>query len=185
EVQIKNIFAYRFFSHRTKGEGFFLSTMRKTERTESLRLKSKTSIATPLKKIQERLHDWILAPATFFQFNDLIFYTPALKAKEFEFLLQNLKIMYAGTNLAALKHEKLIPDHALALSVELNKESFSTVEVAEADALKYLRKDTIQINGAPPGFTLLTFKNTPIGWVNVLSNRVNNRYPADWRIRKL
>ena len=184
EVSRGQVFAYRFFPHLTKGEGFFISVLRKTETTDSLRLKNKKSLSAPLKKIQERLQDWVLEkPKTFFQFNDLLFYTPSHKVHEFEFLLQHLKILYAGTNLATLKHDKLIPEHALALAVEFNKENFCMVQLDESESLKYLRKDVMQLEGAPVGYTLLTHHNTPIGWANVLSNRVNNMYPSEWRIR--
>lgn len=185
EVAGNKIFAYRFFPHQAKGEGFFISVMRKTEPTFVTTLKSKKKLAAPVKVIKEKLQGWISTndPVTFYQFNDLLFYTPDYKATEIEFLLQHLKIMYAGTNLATVKHEKLIPDHALALSVELNREVFAKREIGEEDALKYLRKDVIRLEGTAIGFTLLTHQNLPIGWVNVLSNRVNNMYPSDWRIR--
>jgi 16S rRNA C967 or C1407 C5-methylase (RsmB/RsmF family)/NOL1/NOP2/fmu family ribosome biogenesis protein len=185
EVEENGMFAYRFFPHHTRGEGFFISVIRKLEDPGPLLLKNKNTLPTPPKKVRERLDQWIspICPVTFFQFQDLIFYTPKYKAKEFEFLLQHLKIVYAGTNLARLKHDKLIPEHALALSIELNRKLFPQAEVSETDALKYLRKDVIRLDGRPSGFTLLTYKDTPIGWVNVLSNRVNNMYPSEWRIR--
>lgn len=185
EIKENDVYAYRFFPHRTKGEGFFISVLRKNEGTAPLLVKNKTSLATPSKKIREKFQDWITAsgPLSFFQFQDLVFYTHEFKAREIEFLLQQLKILYVGTNLARIKHEKLIPEHALALSVELNRKDFPVAEVSEADALKYLRKDVIRLDGSPPGFTLLTYKDLPIGWVNVLSNRVNNMYPSGWRIR--
>jgi 16S rRNA C967 or C1407 C5-methylase (RsmB/RsmF family)/NOL1/NOP2/fmu family ribosome biogenesis protein len=185
EVHENNMFAYRFFPHQTRGEGFFIAVVRKTGSTEQLRLKGKRNLTPPLKKTQEKLRDWISVSGAenFFQFNDLLFYTPSSKAQEIEFLLQHLKIMYAGTNLATLKHEKLIPNHALALSVELRKENFLTADLTEAEAIKYLRRDAIYLEAAPVGFTLITYKNVPLGWANVLSNRVNNMYPSDWRIR--
>lgn len=184
-VRKNDMIAYRFYPHLTRGEGFFISVMRKTESTEPLLIKNKTSLAVPAKKVQERLHDWIpgAGPVKYFQFQDLLFYCPESKSREVEFILQHLKIMYAGTNLARIKHEKLIPEHALALSVDLNKSNFPAVEVSDEDALKYLRKDVIQLGGRAPGFTLLTYNDLPIGWVNILSNRVNNMYPSDWRIR--
>lgn len=185
EVACNKIFAYRFFPHQAKGEGFFISVIRKNEPTASIRLKSKKSLGTPLKKIQETLQGWIsvASPVTFFQFNDLLFYTPSSKASEIEFLLQQLRILYAGTNLAALKHDKLVPDHALALSIQLNKNAFTTVDISQTEAIKYLRKDVIHLNDMAIGHCLLTFENHPLGWANVLSNRVNNMYPSDWRIR--
>lgn len=184
-VRENDMIAYRFYPHRTRGEGFFLAVMRKKESTQPVLIKNKTGLVVPAKKIQERLHHWIqnADAVKYFQFQDLLFYCPESKSREFEFLLQHLKIMYAGTNLARLKHDKLIPEHALALSVDLNKANFPSVEVSEEDALKYLRKDAIHLEGKTPGFTLLTYNELPIGWVNILSNRVNNMYPSEWRIR--
>jgi NOL1/NOP2/fmu family ribosome biogenesis protein len=185
EVNSGKMYAYRFFPHQAKGEGFFISAIRKMERATSSKLKIKKSLAAPpSKNITERVQQWIShESSTFYQFGDLLFFTPGNKRQEYEFLLSYLKIMYAGTNLATLKHDKLIPDHALAMSVALKKEMFPVVEVNEADAIHYLRKDAIIINDMPIGFTLLTFQHVPIGWVNVLANRVNNMYPAEWRIR--
>ncbi|HEX8040328.1 MAG TPA: rRNA methyltransferase [Chryseosolibacter sp.] len=185
EVDRDGIIAYRFFPHKTKGEGFFISVMRKKESTRPALLKSKAPFVVPPGNVTDRLKKWILpeGQVSFFQFQDLVFFMPAFRIKEIEFALQHLRIMYAGTNLARLKHDKLIPEHALALSVELNRQHFPLREVGEADALKYLRKETIELAGAGTGFTLLTFQGLPIGWANVLSNRVNNMYPPEWRIR--
>lgn len=185
EVADDNIFAYRFFPHKAKGEGFFMAVMRKREATEALRIRPRKAIANPSKHTHEALTRWKLPgkDAVFFQFNDLIFYTPSSKVKEIEFLLQSLRIVYAGTNMATLKRDKLVPDHAMALSVELNRENFPYVTVSEEEALKYLRKDNIHLADAAMGFTLLICQHLPIGWVNVLSNRVNNMYPSEWKIR--
>lgn len=185
EIAGENMFAYRFFPHKTKGEGFFMAAIRKRESAESPRIRPRKAIGSPSRQTREALASWILPgkDAVFFQFNDLIFYTPSSKALEMEFLLQSLKIVYAGTNMATIKRDKLVPDHAMALSVELNKENFKSVEVSEEDALKYLRRDNIQLPDAPLGFTLLKYQGLPIGWVNVLANRVNNLYPSEWKIR--
>ena len=185
EVDANGFFGYRFFPHKVNGEGFFLAAMKKRDAAGIARLKPKKAIAQPLARIRERLIPWILndREATFFQFDDLIFYAPSVKAREMEFLLQCLRIMYAGTNVATLKHDKPVPEHAVALSVEVNKENFPSCEISEADALKYLRRDILLLPDAAPGFTLLTYNELPMGWVNVLPNRVNNMYPPEWRIR--
>lgn len=185
EVDRDGIIAYRFFPHQTKGEGFFISVMRKKESTRPALLKSKAPFVTPSSTVRDRLREWIHpeGPVSFFQFQDLVFFAPAFRAKEIELAMQRLRIVYAGTNLARVKHDKLIPEHALALSVDIDRDRFPLREVAEADALRYLRKETITLEGAAAGFTLLTFQGLPIGWANVLSNRVNNLYPPDWRIR--
>ena len=85
--------------------------------------------------------------------------------------------------MATVKHEKLVPEHAMALSVEIERNNFPEVAVDEEQALKYLRRENIELTNSPAGFTLLTYQHIPIGWVNVLANRVNNMYPSEWRIR--
>ena len=108
---------------------------------------------------------------------------PALLYDEIEFIIHHLKIIRAGTCLASAKHEKLIPEHAAALSIELNNTLFERIELIRDDALRYLRKDAIQITTSPKGFALVTYQTIPLGWVNVLDNRVNNLYPKEWRIK--
>ena len=34
------------------------------------------------------------------------------------------------------------------------------------------------------GWQLVTYVNRPLGWINVLPNRVNNYYPKEMRILK-
>jgi 16S rRNA C967 or C1407 C5-methylase (RsmB/RsmF family)/NOL1/NOP2/fmu family ribosome biogenesis protein len=184
EVRDKGILAYRFFPHKAKGEGFFISVMQKTKGPEHMISKNKSGLATPLKAVKERMSEWIVRrDAHFFQFNDLAFYVPGARAKEMEFLIQRLRVLYAGTNVARIKHDKLVPEHALALSTELNRGMFPAMGLSLQDALTYLRKEPVQVNGAPRGFNLVTYEGLGLGWANVLPGRMNNMYPSEWRIR--
>jgi NOL1/NOP2/fmu family ribosome biogenesis protein len=168
------------------GEGFFLSVIRKKEKEDEIRIKApKNGFATPTKKILETVQSWVMAPEekSFIQRNDVLQFFPASLRNEIEFISKQLKIVIAGTFMATVKHDKVIPEHAMALSTFLNQANFSLHEVTLENALKYLRKETLPADGSILGFSLITYQNTPLGWVNVLSNRINNLYPAEWRIR--
>ncbi len=180
-----NVMGYRFFPHKVKGEGFFLSVMRKTNGGES-RMNYKNSFTAPSKKIIDQLSHWVHAPEekTFIIRNDQVQFFPKNKNYEIEFLAKNLYLISAGTSMASVKHEKLIPEHALALSIELNKDQFTVLNVELAQALQYLRKETLEVNGEKKGFALIQYNGIPLGWANVLDNRMNNLYPSEWRIRK-
>jgi 16S rRNA C967 or C1407 C5-methylase (RsmB/RsmF family)/NOL1/NOP2/fmu family ribosome biogenesis protein len=184
-IEKDNIIGYRFFPHHIKGEGFFLSAFRKKETADSMHGKIKSKLTTPTKKITERLRDYITDSAAynFFQHNDLTFLLPENHVSNIETLLQNLRFIYGGTNLATVKHDKLIPEHALALSTALNRSAFPCIDVDEKTAIQYLRREAISLPDSAIGFSLLTFQDIPIGWANVLQNRVNNMYPQEWRIR--
>jgi len=49
--------------------------------------------------------------------------------------------------------------------------------------LKFLRKEAIFFEGFDKGYTLVCYQGVPLGWINMLDNRANNLYPAEWRIR--
>ncbi len=185
EIKREQALGYRFYPHRVKGEGFFLSVMRKTDEQEEISIRKKKSIQSPSKKVIEKLSAWQNAPEEkdLIQFDDLIISIPKLFTSEIELLSQALSLVQRGTALATVKHEKLIPEHALALSIELNSTNFLSVELNLASALSYLRKDTIVLDTAHRGFALVNYQGASLGFVNLLGNRINNLYPSSWRIR--
>ena len=80
-----------------------------------------------------------------------------------------------------LVRDKLIPAHALAMS-NLISDHVERIELNYEQAIDYLKKkDLREING-DKGWKLVTYKNYPLGWINILSNRINNYYPRELRI---
>lgn len=184
EIRRKNLNGYRFYPHRVKGEGFFLAAFRKREMQAEGRMKIKKSLTTPSKKISAALREWISeGDFHFYSSNEIVHLIPDSCHEEIEYLTEHLKIVQAGTPFATAKHDKLIPEHGSALSIELNKTHFQQIDVNLEDALHFLRKEPIQSGSAPKGFALVTYQQLPLGWVNVLDNRSNNLYPKEWRIR--
>lgn len=183
-VEEKNVYGYHFYPHKVNGEGFFISVIRKTQAQSEGHFKIRKGLSAPPKKTIEQLESWTtLKSPTFFTWNEVVYVVPKSIAKETEILLDHLKFVQAGTALATMKHDKLIPEHAAALAINLNKDNFFQLEVTEQDALRYLRKEPVEIHSSPRGFTLILYKGLALGWANVLDNRMNNLYPAAWRIR--
>ncbi|MBL0742906.1 methyltransferase RsmF C-terminal domain-like protein [Chryseolinea lacunae] len=182
----QNIPGYRFYPHNVKGEGFFMAAVRKTESTPLSRVKNKTSFMSPPKKATEQLPAFVrnVEEKMFILRNDQIQFFPKHLAGEIEFLTRSLYLLTAGTVMATLKHDKLVPEHPLALSLELERDNFSQLNLELPEALQYLRKEGIHVEGARKGFALMLHNTLPLGWMNVLDNRSNNLYPSDWRIRK-
>jgi len=185
EINTEGVFGYQFFPHKIKGEGFFISALRKIENAEEVGLRTKKELDNLSRKMNERLTSWVKHPATteFIVHHDLVLALPKENIEEIEFLMKNLKVIQKGTAVAAIKYDKLVPEHAFALSSEINKENFPCIEVDYDQAIAYLRKDTLLLSSEKTGFTLVTHKGTPLGWVNQLGTRSNNMYPPAWRIR--
>ena len=186
EVKEGDIVGYHFYPHKVRGEGFFIAAIRKTSAQDSIHIKQKNKIfQRPTVKVAEQLNYWVkdVQNKTFLMFKENILMVHASKVQEIEFLTQQLHIITAGTTVAEVKHDKLIPDQAFALSLEIQNNFFNEIELTREQALQYLRKETIQSIESKKGFALFKFENLALGWANILDNRINNMYPANWRIR--
>lgn len=186
EVVDGDIRGYRFYPHRSMGEGFFLSAVRKTSSEKTVAHKKLKPVFQQVQSShKERIKPWLLSPDRFVlgERNGTVHIIPVEQNHAVDLLASQLHIVSAGTQVCSIKHDKLIPEHALAMSVELETKSFSQMEVTLDEAITYLRKDTLQLNPPTRGYVLLTYQKTPLGWINSLGNRVNNLYPSNWRIR--
>jgi 16S rRNA C967 or C1407 C5-methylase (RsmB/RsmF family)/NOL1/NOP2/fmu family ribosome biogenesis protein len=180
-----NIIGYRCFPHRVKGEGFFISAMRKKGGNEiSTKSRKETFTPAPAKTLTELSRWFVPAPLKFIQRNETIQLLPAAHYEFISFLSQHLRINYAGTFIAQQKHNKFIPEHAAALSILLNRSQFPVIDFNIDQALQYLRKENITISIPDrKSFSLGSYRNIPLGWMNVIPGRINNLYPSEWRIK--
>jgi NOL1/NOP2/fmu family ribosome biogenesis protein len=187
DVKENGIKGHHFYPHNVNGEGFFISVIRKNNtdhRASRIKLKEKI-FQLPSKKQHDALAGWVnnSDENIFLIWRENILIVPAEKLSEVEFVSQNLHITSAGTTVAEMKHEKLVPEHAFAVSVAINREYFNRMELTKEQALQYLSKEALPISSGRKGFTLMMYNDIPLGWANVLDNRMNNLYPANWRIR--
>lgn len=172
---------YRFFPHKTKGEGFFLAAFRKTEEENQYRLKKteKTkNIRVPDIKswVQDNDYEYVVTSQT-------VSVVPAYFSDTVQLLKKELHIVRSGIELAQIKGKDLLPDISLAFSWIINKSNFQTKELTWEEAIAYLRKEVLYFPEAPKGWILVQFQGLSLGWVKNLGNRVNNSYPQEWRIR--
>lgn len=179
-------FGYRFYPHKTKGEGFFLSVLRKTSevsRTFKMKNDAKKS-SKAINKINIQTLS-LLEPEKWeiVSENNLINAYDKLRLNDFLLLNKQLNIMHSGILLGEMKGSDFIPSTCVALSKKLNKESVTKVDVDYEKAISFLKKEAIQLPETERGYILITYKNQPLGWVKNVGNRCNNLYPNEWRIR--
>jgi NOL1/NOP2/fmu family ribosome biogenesis protein len=183
EVQYSGILGYRCYPHRVYGEGFFFSVIRKTEAEESKSFRLKTSLPLASKKTKEQLQNWLTNQnQELLQLSDMLVAIPKEFTFEINVLSHQLNTVLRGTALATQKHDKFVPEHALAISRLLEQPNFPSLELSREETLTYLRKDVLIIGDGMKGFGLVTYQHVPLGWVNFLGNRINNLYPSSWRI---
>ena len=99
------------------------------------------------------------------------------------FVCQSLYRYHAGTPMGTFKHNKLIPNHAFALSNRI-KHTFPKLDLDKTTAISYLRKETLPVpEGKDQGWHLMCYQGLKLGWGKVLKDRINNYFPKHLRIR--
>lgn len=179
-------FGYRFYPHKTKGEGFFLSVIKKTATTPRAK-KNKDEKKKP-SKLANKNNNLTLSlknPEKWEIVEEGNFTKAYDKNRLSDFILLNkqLKCMHSGILLGETKGSDFIPSACIALSKNLNKENVNTVDVDYKTAISFLKKEVIQLPETSRGYILICYKGQALGWVKNVGNRCNNMYPAEWRIR--
>ncbi|KKB52482.1 hypothetical protein HMPREF1212_00635 [Parabacteroides sp. HGS0025] len=180
---------YRFFPHKTKGEGFFLAALRKAPgETEEIRPRNKSKKergkAAPV--LPSVVNDWIEEAGKFrFELiNDTIQAIPSAHQEAWQLIAGQCRIVTAGIRIGEIKGKDILPAHSLAMSTSLNREAFTTVEINWEEAVKYLKKEVLLLpEETKKGYVLVCYNGFPLGFVKHLGNRANNLYPQEWRIR--
>ena len=181
EIKSAHATSYQCWPHLVKGEGFYMSVLKKSTQSaidlnpsvkkpilDVVQLKSLPSLKNKnCRWLQKENELYIMSPETQYMFS----------------ILQSpLHVLQAGTHAGQLIRNELVPSHSLALSNELKKGFYNEVELNHTDAIKFLRKQSFEINESTKGWLLVTHQNLALGWVKNLGNRFNNYYPANWRI---
>lgn len=172
----------------SQGKAFEMPGIRNENSREKGRKSQGKGTRTPVlsKEQLSLLREWLLTPDNYeFILNgNVVSAFPKSHLSELAALQSSLRIVQAGVNLAELKGKDWLPNHALAMSRTLNPDIFAREEIDYDQAIAYLRKEAIALSvDAPRGIVLLTYKNTPLGFVKNIGNRANNLYPQEWRIR--
>lgn len=171
---------YRFFPGKVKGEGLFMSAVRKKEDTGAIKpVKYKS---THDKKAYDQCHyllntDFLCLSTE----QDYIAIEPVHEA-DYHLLKKHLYLRKTGTSLGVSTKKDWLPSHDVALSVSLST-AIKKVDLNKEQALKFLKKEAPELDGLEKGWYVVCYNGLGIGWIKALGNRINNYLPKNWRIR--
>jgi NOL1/NOP2/fmu family ribosome biogenesis protein len=185
EIGLNDLFGYRFLPHRVKGEGFFLTLIRKKDGSHSYpipkKLKSKLE---KMPKQFDEIRNWLTTENSVYHTkSEFLIAFPEEKIQILNALIEKLRVISFGLPVAQFKKNDLLPEHTFALSIDRNPDIFETIELDLREALLFQKKDEIRIDSATKGWLLVQYHGVPLGFVKNLGNRVNNYFPKEWRIR--
>jgi 16S rRNA C967 or C1407 C5-methylase (RsmB/RsmF family)/NOL1/NOP2/fmu family ribosome biogenesis protein len=171
---------YRFMPHRVDGEGLFMAVFRKAGDAahQDVRIKEKNAKIT-----DEIVREWLALPDDYVldKQGDLMIAVPQDIRREVAALRASLNVLHAGVELATIVGRKMVPHHALAMSMARAVEAFPVCDVDYSTALRYLRGESVPVDG-PRGHILVAHQDAVLGFANNLGNRANNLYPKSQRI---
>lgn len=172
------VIGYRFMPHCVKGEGFFISLLRKDgDQTahggpKGLKIPVPQHLQTYLRT---DLHAEVAARETK-GFTSI----STQKARHWSDQLSKAGIYALRTGIVAFDGDK--PTHELVQSTGFNQDRLPSVDVHLAEAIDYLRGNPLKASGAN-GFATVRYLGLNLGLVKGAGNRWNNLYPAPLRIR--
>ena len=192
ERGFKDSYGYHFFPHRVKGEGFFISCFQKNVSLRNNDInrfkKQKFRLLQRLSKQQLQILSSIMEISDSYRF----FLTPHQKVLAIatkwlhDFILfdHHFNRKNLGLEVGTIKGKHFIPSHDLALSKSIGLNlKVPTITLTKEQALRYLKKESLDMTNDKMGWTLVKYQGLNLGWVKLMKNRMNNYYPKEWRIR--
>lgn len=178
---------FRFFPHRTVGEGFFAAVARKApDAPGRQRLpKGRRSMVAPADRASAgELRRWVREP------DRMVFGTVAgtgyawygEQAEAVKTLSEALPVICSGVALGQLFKGRLKPDPALAFFDGLERGAVPVAGLDDEQALRYLRRQEEAAGALAEGVNLVTARGRALGFAKRIGARVNNMYPNSLRI---
>lgn len=175
----------RCFPHKVKGEGFFISVLKRKGSTnggksaESKRKKKHNKpneIQLPGNWVTDAQNLEVLAH------REEVFLVPAGLSKWIKDLGRELHVLSAGQKAGKIIRNELIPDHSLALSININSVALQKIVMDDEDIIEYLEKKPQRIRNMPNGFYAIIHREAIIGWAKLINGQLKNRFPVPIRV---
>ncbi|MEO7984259.1 MAG: Fmu (Sun) domain protein, partial [Bacteroidota bacterium] len=183
-VSTKGNYGYRFWPDKIKGEGFFLACLQKQEGKMNAPIKIKNKPEFLHTKETGLVTKWTRKDRLdFIKHIHTVYAWPEHHVNDFSFLLEQLRVIYSGILTGELMRDKLVPEHALAMSNRI-ADSILRTDLHYDQAIQYLQRRDLKMETTGKGWQLVTYQQHPLGWINALPNRINNYYPKELRILK-
>jgi len=173
---------FRCWPHLMKGEGFFISAIKKKSAEAPLSSRNRVEVGKLSASQQQTLSEWWQPVGiTWLEGTEGLWAFPSSLLPELSVLSAICRPIRTGTLLGAWSRNDIIPDHALALS-RYPHPSIPRLELDRAESIRYLQRGTLDRPELRKGWHLATHLGQSMGWIKSLGNRLNNCYPKHLRI---
>lgn len=177
---IHGAYGYRFYPNKIEGEGFFCALLKKDYSTGVTMPVGKKTIQP---SINCNVEKWIEQPDElfFFQQHEELFAVRTSNEQDLRLFQDALRLKKSGIRIGSLVRGELNPDHELAMGLLMSKNT-RIHDMGLEQAMKFLKKENIDIPFKERGWVLMSYQGIPLGWMKTMEGRSNNYYPKNWRI---
>ena len=178
---------FRFYPHRSRGEGFFAAVARKAfdagGRCRMPRSR-RTAIVQADRATTAELARWVQEPSKmrFGVVADTCYGWYDAQADAVKMLSEVVPVVCSGVAMGQIFKGSLRPDPALAFFAGLNREAVPAAELDREQALRYLRRQEVDAAPFAEGMNLVCARGRALGFAKRIGARVNNMYPNSLRI---
>jgi 16S rRNA C967 or C1407 C5-methylase (RsmB/RsmF family)/NOL1/NOP2/fmu family ribosome biogenesis protein len=178
-----SIDGYRFFPGKVRGEGFFISAVTKISAQENIKTAKFKTLQNKVAYTQSGFllnnSDYICMAVGKDQFNAI---RSEHEADVIALQQQHIFFRKCGIVLGAPAAKEWLPAHDVALSIHVAND-IPSIEVNKEQALRFLKKEELQIPVPAKGWYLVKYMDAGLGWLKSVGNRFNNYLPKNQRIR--
>ena len=177
-------YGYQLYPHRVEGEGLFIAVLKKVSPDDSgyRKFKKPFNLFEP---IPDRLAGHISNPVHYrVRKNNptlqLITAEADLKANE---VLMHVPGAEGIVEAGEIKGKDFVPAHVMAMA-GIGDKQYEILDLELSAALDFLERNTNTLpENKKPGWYLIRFEGTFLGWAKCTAQGWKNHYPMNWRLR--
>jgi 16S rRNA C967 or C1407 C5-methylase (RsmB/RsmF family)/NOL1/NOP2/fmu family ribosome biogenesis protein len=175
---------YQLFPHKVKGEGLFIAVMKKNASQDTSFARSRKPVCV-FNSVPDSIASKLNDPSSFSvkknsATHGLITTDAEKKANEVMLHLPDAEFVVGA---GEIKGKDFIPSHVMAMA-DLVHPGNEIIDLDMVTALDYLERKTESLpSGKLPGWYLIRFDQTFLGWAKQTQQGWRNHYPMHWRLR--
>lgn len=182
ELNMDGVVGYQAYPHKVKGEGFFISIVKKPTGTISETALQRNTIHWIKKPPIPEPYLYPDQSILFFTHNQRNHFISNSCEYDLEILSRYLRVYSAGTAAGEFKGTDFIPDHSLSQSIHLHPE-IESKSLTKEEAILFLKRISPANINEQRGYILSSYNHHPLGWLKGIQGRFNNIYPNEYRIK--
>lgn len=167
----------RLFPHKLECEGHFICIMKRADKDDVEYKDLKPNISH---KVRDIVKKWCKSNNIYididniYNINDNIYVLP-----EYKISVKNIKFLRYGLHVGQILKDRFEPSHSLALAI--NNPQNKYIIKSETELGKYLHGDVLYDENIQNGWTIVCYKNIPLGFGKCVNGTIKNFYPKGLR----